>query len=76
MRWFLLTSTVKSIRILQFYQPAHSNKNQITEKQELSSKNTHALLSEDKRNKFPHRFLGIVMVSISLSDKNIKLLEK
>ena len=38
-------------------------------------KNTHTLLSEDKRNKFPHRFLEIVMVSISLSDKNIKLLK-
>ena len=54
LRWFLLTSTAKFIRILQFYQPAHSNKNQFTEKQEFFPKRHNAFLSKDQKNKFPH----------------------
>ena len=32
----------------------------------------HVLLSKDQKNKFPHYFYCTVLVSISLSDKNIK----
>ena len=33
------------------------------------------LLSKEKREKSPHRLLRIVMVCISLSDENTKILE-
>ena len=35
---------VEILEILQFYLPKYSNKNQVTEKQEFSPKNIHALL--------------------------------
>ena len=47
--WFLLTSTVQFIEILQFYQPKCSNKSKITEKQDFSTKSIHELLSKDKK---------------------------
>ena len=75
LRWFLLASTVKFIEILQFYQPKYSNKNQITEKQVFATKRIHTLLLNDQKNNFPQEILVIVMVSISLSDENIKILE-
>ena len=59
----------------QFYQQQHLNKNQITEKQDFSTESIHALLSKDQKNKFPHYIVGTVIVAISLSDANIKILE-
>ena len=58
MRWFLLTSTVKSIRILQFYQPAHSNKNQITEKQEFSPKKHSCITLKRQKKKVSTQVFG------------------
>ena len=49
--------------------------NEITEKQVLSTKSIRELLSKDQRNKFSHYILRIVMVFISLSDENIKILK-
>ena len=54
----------------QFYQQNYSNKNQITEKR----KHSWITLKRPKK-KFPHYILGIGIVSISLSDANIKILE-
>ena len=75
MWWFLLTSTVQFIEILQFYQPKYSNKSEITEKQVFSTKSIHALLSKDQKNKFSHYMLGLVVVSISPTEENIKILK-
>ena len=75
MWWFLLTSTVQFIEILQFYQPEYSNKSEITEKQVFSTKSIHALLSKDQKNKFSHYMLGLVVVSISPTEENIKILK-
>ena len=49
--WFLLTSTVQFIEILQFYQPKYSNKSEITEKQDFSTKNIHEFLSTDQNKR-------------------------
>ena len=75
MWWFLLTSTVQFIEILQFYQPKYSNKSEITEKQNFSTKSIHALLSKDQKNKFSHYMLGLVVVSVSPTEENIKILK-
>ena len=75
MWWFLLTSTVQFIEILQFYQPKYSNKSEITEKQVFSTKSIHALLSKDQKNKFSHYMLGLVVVSVSPTEENIKILK-
>ena len=42
-------STVQFIEILQFYQPKYSNKSEITEKQDFSSKTIHELISKDQK---------------------------
>ena len=75
MWWFLLTCTVQFIEILQFYQPKYSNKSEITEKQVFSTKSIHALLSKDQNNKFSHYMLGLVVVSISPTEENTKILK-
>ena len=62
------------MKILQFYQPKYLNKNQIIEKQIFSTKDILALLSKDQKSKFSHYILGIAMVSINLSDENIKII--
>ena len=59
----------------QLYQLKYSNKNQINLKQNFSTESIHALLSKDQKNKFPRYIVGIAMVSISLLDENIKILE-
>ena len=59
----------------QFYQLKYSNKNQITEKQVFCTKRIYVLLSKDQKNKFSHYISKIVVVSISLLDENIKILE-
>ena len=43
------TSTVQFIEILQFYQAKYSNKCEITEKQDFSTKSIHELLSKDQK---------------------------
>ena len=73
--WFLLTSTVQFIEILQFHQSKYSNKGEINQKQVFCTKSIHVLLLKDQSNKFSHYILGLVVVSISLSDENIKILE-
>ena len=76
MGWFLLTSTVRFIKIQKFYQLKYLNKNQIIGKQDFSTKSIHALLSKDQKNKLRHYILGIGMVSISYLSKYSKFNSK
>ena len=70
--WFLLTFIVNIIQILQFYNSKYSDKNQVTEKQEFSPKKDLCFTLKRPNKQVPTLFSCTVVVSISLSDENIK----